>query len=170
MTLWHSRILPFLKLMRQYGRFAVLTSSHFDGDIIASLVDGYDHDVIRGSSRKNWFAAIKQIMREIESGKNVAITPDGPLGPRYKVNGSVAKIASRQNVPVISASYSAKPAVVLSTWDRFVIPLPFSKIVLEIGPPILFEGNSELDNLKLGEVMLEQMVRLDKAVHLQIDY
>lgn len=167
-AIWHSRILIFPKL--DLPKVTAVVSSHGDGEFIANLLKVYGHKTTRGSSRKEGITAMRGLLRTLKQEKRcICITPDGPKGPRYKINGSITELATRLKLPIIPLCFSASSAIVLNTWDRFIIPLPFTTIYIEEGEPIYFETANKNDDL-LAEKMFNQMVALDNKAKLKIDY
>lgn len=167
-SLWHSRIFVFPKFIQKYGSFAAVVSSHNDGEFLSQLIESYGHTTSRGSSHKNSYSAMRGLLKCLDEKKSVIITPDGPRGPRFQINGNITTLAKKYNIPLVIFSYSAKNAIVLKTWDRFLIPLPFQKIYISIDAPI--PANNIESNHHLAELMLEQTVRLDKKSNLTVDY
>jgi hypothetical protein len=156
--------------MTGLGSFSAVISSHGDGEYLNKVLISYGHQTIRGSSRKNNIQALTGIIKLLRQGVSVGITPDGPKGPRFKVKGAIAKLAAKFNIPVIPISYSASHAVVLKTWDRFVLPIPLiSHIIIDVGAPVYFSKNEKNGNLKIEKRMLAQMLQLDKEVGLRTD-
>lgn len=163
---WHSRFMMFFPLPQLHNSQAV-TSAHKDGNYLSEILEWYNHTPIRGSSRKKATQAVREILNIDRDKLRLVITPDGPLGPPFKVKGSADQFAKKFNVPVIPMSYSASKAIVLKTWDRFIIPIPFiSKIILEFGNPIT---SKTLSNAKIEQVMIEQTQRLDNQLNLVIN-
>lgn len=165
---WHSRFLSLFTFdQSKVGTFSAVTSSHKDGNFIESIMNFYGHNTIRGSSRKNALNALKSILNLKKI--RLVITPDGPLGPRYKIKGSVIKVAQKFNIPIISVTYSATNSIIFKTWDRFILPIPIiSKI------KVVFSNNidpSELNShIDLEMIMVDQMIEADKACNLKVDY
>lgn len=113
---------------------------------------------------------MRGLLKTLKQGRGICITPDGPKGPRYKINGNITALAAKFGLPVIPLCFSASSAVVLNTWDKFIIPLPFSKIYIELGKPIYFKGEASGNNEILAEEMFNQMINLDKKSSLKVDY
>lgn len=164
--LWHNRILLIPSLMKRFGSFSAVISMHKDGDFLSEFLIRYGHSSVRGSSRKGSFNAMKGIVECLKNKKSVFITPDGPLGPRYNINGNITSISSKYNAPVIPVCYSARNSKILKTWDKFIIPLPFNNIILEISDPIVFDENSteEFKKELLQKTMMIQSEKLDREV------
>jgi hypothetical protein len=163
LVFWHGRILPFPKLMARYNSFATVVSTHRDAEYLAQVLSMHGHKLIRGSSNKNSISAMMGMVKHIKSGDSIAITPDGPKGPRFKIKGVVLQIAEKYNLPIIPVSYSASHAKVFSSWDRFILPIPFkSKIEIKIEGPVLPQD--------LEQFMCAQIYDLDEKTDLKMDY
>lgn len=158
--------------MSQLGKFAAVISAHKDGEALNYIVCSYGHKGIRGSSRKQSVNAMIGLMKTIKEGVSVFVTPDGPMGPRFKVKGNMPELSYRYKIPIIPSCYSASNAIVLKTWDRFIIPVPFfSKIIIDISQPIhIFSEHKNSGNMIVQKEMLMQTKMIDKALGLKIDY
>ncbi len=161
LTLWHGRIIVFPKIMQKFGKFKVLTSLHKDGKYVDKFIRLYGHETIRGSSYKGSLSATKNIINSIKNKESIVITPDGPRGPKYKVNSAITNLASKFKIPIISISFASSKAKILKSWDEFTIPLPFSKILVDISAPTLF---NEKQNSKLEILMIKQMRDLENQL------
>lgn len=136
---WHGRmfLLPFV--LKEYAeRVAILISRHRDGELIAQIVERMGFKTVRGSAGKGKGGerAFKEMVKLIEKGYTVAITPDGPRGPREVVKPGVAKLAMKTGAPVYPLTFSADWKFQLNSWDRFLVPLPLSKCRVVLGEPI----------------------------------
>jgi lysophospholipid acyltransferase (LPLAT)-like uncharacterized protein len=157
---WHSRFSMYLAI-RRFGSFQAITSAHKDGNFLENILRFFNHTPIRGSSRKKAFSAAKSVLSIDPEKIRLVVTPDGPLGPRYKVKGLIIKMAERLGVPLVPLTFSASHAIVLGTWDRFIIPI-------HIHDPIYADQNLSED--LLSSIMYNQMVDLDHITHLKVDY
>jgi lysophospholipid acyltransferase (LPLAT)-like uncharacterized protein len=135
-SLWHAHILIMPYFMSRYGAFNAVVSNHKDGIFLAECLKRYGHKTIFGSSNRQSLTAIRGVLKALREGQRVAITPDGPRGPRYKVGGNIVAIAAKTNLPILVLSVAYSRKIVLSTWDKFLIPLPFGRIYIEISPPL----------------------------------
>jgi Kdo2-lipid IVA 3' secondary acyltransferase len=124
---WHGQMLPLLWVHRG-ERVAVVISSHHDGEIIARIAERLGYRTIRGSSSRGAARALLGIVRELETGAEVAVTPDGPRGPARKFAGGALVAAQRVGAPIVGIGVNASRAWRLKSWDRFMIPKPFSKV------------------------------------------
>ena len=116
-------------------RAKVMISDHKDGEIIARVISFFGIGAIRGSSSKGAVKALAQSFRELKGGTDVIITPDGPRGPYHSVADGAVVIAQKQNAPIQILNYEASKFWQLKSWDKMIIPKPFSKISYTLSPP-----------------------------------
>jgi lysophospholipid acyltransferase (LPLAT)-like uncharacterized protein len=137
--IWHGRILmvPWLNahLRRSHGerQISVLASRSRDGELIAEYARRFGLDVMRGSSSRGGAEALRALVAAIGAGRDVALAPDGPRGPRRQLGGGVVALAALTGAPVVSLGFAARPAWRLATWDEFQIPWPFARAALVFG-------------------------------------
>lgn len=147
-VLWHGRLLlaPFT-----YGgkEMYTLISMHRDGEMIANAVKHFGFRLVRGSSKKGGEEALKEMVRLAEENKDLSITPDGPKGPREVVKPGAAQVARLTGKPVIPFACSANPAKFMRSWDRFMVPLPFSRVVFIFGEPLFYREGEEFEHFRL---------------------
>ena len=124
---WHGQLLPLLWLHRSEG-VRIVISAHRDGEIVARIGERLGHRTIRGSSSRGAARALLGIVRELEQGVEVAVTPDGPRGPARKFATGALVAAQRVGAPIIGIGVSASSAWRLRSWDRFMIPKPFARV------------------------------------------
>ena len=132
-TLWHGQMLPLLWFHRNQG-VAVLVSEHSDGEIIARILEWMGYALIRGSTSRGAGRALIGLTRTLKDGNDVAITPDGPRGPRHKFAPGAVVAANRADVPIVPTVAHVERCWQLSSWDGFVIPKPFARITIAYGP------------------------------------
>jgi lysophospholipid acyltransferase (LPLAT)-like uncharacterized protein len=136
---WHGRLLPLVYIHRNEG-INVLVSTHRDGEYIARIIHGLGFGTSRGSSTRGGIRALRELIEAGSSRLDLGITPDGPKGPREKVQPGVVYLAKRLGLPVVPIGVSAKPSLRARSWDRFMIPMPFARCTIVYGEPVLFEG------------------------------
>lgn len=124
---WHGQLLPLLYVHRGEG-VQVVISSHRDGELVARVAEKLGHRTIRGSSSRGAARALLGIVRELEAGFEVAVTPDGPRGPARKFASGALIAAQRVGCPIIGIGVSVSRAWRLRSWDRFMIPKPFARV------------------------------------------
>jgi lysophospholipid acyltransferase (LPLAT)-like uncharacterized protein len=132
-TLWHGQMLPLLHRHRG-ERVAVLISEHRDGEIIARIAMALGHRTVRGSTTRGAGRALLSMVRQVESGQDIAVTPDGPRGPAKSFAAGALIVAQRTGAAIIPATVVARSAWRLRSWDRFMIPRPFTRVVISYGP------------------------------------
>jgi lysophospholipid acyltransferase (LPLAT)-like uncharacterized protein len=144
---WHERLPLMVALWRhaapQVGgkRMHVLISRHSDGRIIGALIRRFGLDVVHGSRARNGqerggAAGLRQMLERLAAGEYVAITPDGPRGPRREAAPGVAQLAALSGAPVLPCAAQTTRRRTLPTWDRMVVPLPFARGVIVCRPTI----------------------------------
>lgn len=141
-VLWHSRILPLL--YRHRGEDVVmLISRHRDGGYLADLGARWGYRSVRGSTRRGGDVGLLGIVRALEGGAVVAITPDGPRGPVERVQPGAIAAAQHAGVPVVAVGARASSAWYLGSWDRMCIPKPFAAIDVRYSAPIRIAAGKE---------------------------
>jgi lysophospholipid acyltransferase (LPLAT)-like uncharacterized protein len=134
----------------------ILISRHRDGELISRTVRHFGMETVRGSSTRGGIVGIKGLVRALQKGYDVAIAPDGPRGPRCKVQPGVIQLAKLSGRPIFPFTFSATPRKVLHTWDRFIIPLPFSRGVFVWGEPIWIDHSEGEEEMKQKAWLLER--------------
>ena len=132
-TLWHGQMLPLLYQHRG-ERVAILISEHRDGEIIARIASALGHRTVRGSTTRGAGRALLSLVRQVEGGRDIAVTPDGPRGPAKSFAAGALTVAQRTGAAIIPATVVTKSAWRLKSWDRFMIPRPFARVVISYGP------------------------------------
>lgn len=156
---WHGRLLMMTCVWPRDRPMNMLASQHRDGQMMARIVSYFGIRSVAGSSTKGGLAALRGLLRVLKAGEWVGVTPDGPGGPRMRASSGVVNIARMAGVPIIPAAYSAEKRFVARSWDRFVVPLPFSKGVFVFGRPI--EVPKEASEAALEALREEIEVRLN---------
>ena len=143
---WHSRLLIFAPYWEGKDNVRMLISGHRDGLIIAKSIRYFGFGTVRGSSNRDSRTATNALRKALEKGETIAITPDGPRGPRMKLQQGCTRLAMATGTPVIPMAYSARRGPFLKTWDRFLLPFPFNRGIIICGEPISpaeFDGDHE---------------------------
>jgi len=159
---WHNRICGLLPLWTE--RFTardavVLASASKDGAAIEAAVGVYGVGSVRGSSSRRGAAALIALKKAAKAGKDLIITPDGPRGPRYSIQPGVIKLAQTTGVPVLPISLHFESCWRLKTWDRFIIPKPFSKMTLIFRDPLEIPRKLADDDFEAARRDLETILR-----------
>lgn len=166
LAVWHGRLLPFPKLAKRYGKYTAIVSLHKDGNFIDKFITSYGHNSVRGSSKKGSYTVTRKIIKCIEENKSIVFTPDGPRGPKYKAKTIIPTLAYKKTIPIITLCYSSKKSIILKTWDSFMIPTPFTELIIEIGAPINVSSNNSDE---LGVALRNRTRNLDKLCGVTID-
>jgi lysophospholipid acyltransferase (LPLAT)-like uncharacterized protein len=133
-SLWHGQLLPLLWHHRNEG-VMVLISEHRDGELVARAADSLGFGLIRGSTTKGADRALISLVRELQKGSEVAITPDGPRGPAARYAPGALIAAQRSDSFILPTVAVADRAWRLKSWDRFMIPKPFARVTIAYGMP-----------------------------------
>ncbi|WP_296999133.1 MULTISPECIES: lysophospholipid acyltransferase family protein [unclassified Thalassospira] len=175
---WHQRLLMMPYTWRSVGGdrpFNMLISSHRDGEIISRTIARFDIKTIAGSTGKGkgGAAALRQILKALKAGEVVGMTPDGPRGPRMRASDGIIQAARMAGVPIFPLTYSASNRKVIQSWDRFILPLPFSRGVFHWGDPIfvdrkLDEENMEAKRVELENALTELTQKTDQSLGLDV--
>jgi hypothetical protein len=134
---WHGRLLPLGYAFRK-RRYAIMSSESRDGQISIKANTFLGFEVIGGSSTHGGTKGLREITRVARTGRIIGITPDGPKGPRQKLQEGVLMIAMATGRPLVPITATARRAVQLHSWDRFLVPLPFTEVVVTVGEPMFF--------------------------------
>jgi len=161
-ALWHNRLLLFPFVLKRYlpaRRGAALISTSRDGAILADLVERFGFEVVRGSSSRKGASAIRQLAEVIARGQDVVITPDGPRGPAYELGQGIVYLAQQSGAQVVPVNLEFSSCWRAKSWDRFILPKPFSKVRIILGPPHRVAATNtdeefERERLRLQNAML----------------
>ena len=158
---WHGRLamMSFAYRrwwLRDFGkrRAKVIISDHKDGEIITRVISHFGIGAIRGSSFKGGARALMGAIKEIKSGTDVIITPDGPRGPLHSVADGAVILAQRLNLDIYALNYEASSFWKFRSWDEMVLPKPFSRINYSLSAPLNLTGLS----LDAGKEAIRQLL------------
>lgn len=172
LVFWHNRISAItIAFLRHYPArhpsrkgVSVLTSPSKDGDILAGVMANLGMGAVRGSSSRRGSTAIRELTSLLESGTDLAITPDGPRGPKYCLGPGAVFLAQKTGVPIILLHARYYSAIRLKTWDNFAIPLPFSRIDVTLDKAVTIAPDApdlEVERLKLEGLLRETAEQAD---------
>jgi len=133
---WHSRLV-FSGWYFSFYPSCAMISRHSDGELAALTVERLGIKSARGSTTRGGSSALKGLVRMLRRGLNAGLTPDGPKGPARSLQDGVVSLGQLSQRPVIPVSFSSRWALRLNSWDRFMIPLPFSRTSFVFGEPIM---------------------------------
>ncbi|MCP5361221.1 MAG: lysophospholipid acyltransferase family protein [Hyphomicrobiales bacterium] len=167
---WHGRLLMLPMFVPQPQHTAVIISRHGDGALIARVIRYFHLQVIHGSSNRpgddpkgaknrGGAAAMRQAVQWLQSGKTIAITPDGPKGPACKVQGAVMELARLTGALVVPVAYHTGCGKTLGTWDRFWFPYPFGRGVVAVASPLALDA---MTVEKAGKTLEDRLNQITK--------
>jgi hypothetical protein len=154
LAFWHGRIFMATYYFRNRG-IVVMTSRNRDGEYIARVIQRFGYGAARGSSTRGSRGATVETLRALQKGNDVGFTMDGPQGPRYVAKPGAAYIARKSGHPVVPFIVSAEKKWVLSSWDHFQVPKPFSRAVVLIGTPIYVEPDAGKEEMESVEAQIQ---------------
>lgn len=154
---WHGRIFIVPFFFRKRGIMPLVSPSE-DGEIPAQIMARWGYKVLRGSGSHAIIRAWNVMKRELESGGEVIIVPDGPKGPNREMKLGGIKLARETGAWLVPFSFSASRKKVLSSWDRFVIGKPFSRVVAIYGDPVPVDSSLDEKGLERERVRMENVL------------
>jgi lysophospholipid acyltransferase (LPLAT)-like uncharacterized protein len=143
LAFWHRHLL-LMPYAYRGRRISVLVSQSTDGELIARTVARLGIDSTRGSSSRGGVSGMKTLLRKAAAGWDIAFTPDGPRGPAREVQPGVILAAAATGLPIQPVAVAATRAKRLNSWDRFLIPLPFSTVHFVYGEPLVVERRGDM--------------------------
>lgn len=156
---WHNRLALCTAVYERFNKrlnptqgVVALVSASRDGAFLSAILKSFRAHPVRGSSSRRGPQALLELTTWAERGYDLAITPDGPRGPRYRVQEGVMSLAQLTGLPVIAVGSYLSLKIRLKSWDAFQIPLPFARCEVRIGPPIRISreaGDVEREQLRL---------------------
>lgn len=164
-TLWHGQLLPLL-MRHRHEEVSILISEHRDGEIIARIAERLGYRTVRGSTTRGGERALLGLARILQSGGDVAVTPDGPRGPARHFAPGALVAAQRGGGAILPIAASASRAWRLRSWDRFLVPKPFARVTVAYGAPQMVDAPSARAAAELAprfQTLLDETVALADA-------
>ena len=145
---WHNRLAMMPYCWPSERPFHMLISSHPDGQLIARTVKHFGIETVAGSSTRGGSEALRSLVRLIKKGVSVGITPDGPRGPRMRASDGAIALARLSGAPIIPAAVSVSRRIVLNSWDRLIVALPFGEGAMVWGEPMTVPTDASPDEMR----------------------
>lgn len=155
LAFWHGRIL-LMPFPYRGQKACIMNSIHRDGEIITRVIKRFGISAVRGSSTRGWMGGLKGMLEAYKQGYDLIVVPDGPRGPRCKAKPGVLQLARTTGAPIFPVTYGAAWKATLNSWDRLLIPFPFSRVTYIAGsfikvpadasPALMEEKRQELEN------------------------
>lgn len=151
---WHEHL---LLPAYHYGQrnVWVLISEHADGELITQACRNLGFSVVRGSTTRGGSRALRQLVKVAEKG-HLALTPDGPRGPRRQVQIGLVYLAARTGWPIIPIGFAAENAWRMKSWDRFMLPVPYGSAYCVTGEPIVVPEHADRADLEAYRGKVQQ--------------
>ncbi len=154
-AVWHSRLLMVSYLFKGVGGIALVSQSK-DGEIATRIVENQGNSAVRGSSTRGGRAALSKMAAMLKKGNRPGlITPDGPQGPIFKVQPGIIMLAKRMGYTILPVAYSGKKIKIFNSWDRFILPVPFSRCRVVYGEPLYVAENANMAEMRKAIATLE---------------
>jgi hypothetical protein len=145
---WHGHLLYLMYRYRGRG-VAILVSQSRDGEFLSRILQHFGLPTIRGSSSRGGQRSLRELVRQTRAGASAAIAPDGPRGPRHRAQPGIVALARLAGIPILPVAVGARWKVEFHSWDRFLLPLPGSRIVVAYGAPMVVP--SDVDDAVLEQ-------------------
>jgi lysophospholipid acyltransferase (LPLAT)-like uncharacterized protein len=159
-SFWHACIIPATYMCRNLG-VRVMSSNSYDGEYMGRIIRKFGFVAVKGSSSRNAIRALLGLRRALEEKWSVAFTLDGPRGPRYKVKPGPVALGRSSGVPLTMFHMAVDKAWVLNSWDKLIIPKPFSRVLMRFGR--LIEIPRDASEQDIDRYQCELQAALDRA-------
>lgn len=164
--LWHNRLISCMELYRRFrleenpdSKLAALVSASKDGAALARALANFKVHAVRGSSSRRGGQALKEMTSCLRRGYDIAITPDGPRGPKYQIHPGIITLARLSGRPIIPVGVHFHRKATLRSWDSFQVPLPFSRVDVRLEPPILIPRDLDPEAEERSRLWLESELK-----------
>jgi lysophospholipid acyltransferase (LPLAT)-like uncharacterized protein len=145
---WHGRMWLLAARLRD-RRSAVLVSLSRDGEILAGVLAGLGFHPVRGSTSRGGAGGLRELEAQLQQGRSVAVTPDGPRGPSRRAQPGAVALAGRTGKPILPLGAGSRHGWHLSSWDAFQIPRPGSRAAIVFGEPLLVPPGADTEPWRL---------------------
>ena len=162
MAFWHGRILPAAYYFRRRG-IIVITSENFDGEWIARIIERFGYGTARGSTSRGARRALRQLTRDMASGRAAGFTVDGPRGPARVAQPGAVWLAKATGNPVLPFHLEANRHWMLKSWDRTQIPKPYATVAIAMGEPFDVPRDANAAGIESARRLLEERLRALEA-------
>lgn len=152
---WHEGLLIAAYAFR-HRRIRVLVSQHRDGEYISRTIERMGYTTVRGSTTRGGARALFRMAAAGTAGDDLGITVDGPRGPRLRAQAGALYVAMRSGLPILPFAVACSRKRVLSSWDRFIVPLPFARVAVVFGAPVRVAAECGDDGLETRRCELER--------------
>jgi lysophospholipid acyltransferase (LPLAT)-like uncharacterized protein len=163
---WHGHLLYLMYRYRGSG-VHILVSQSRDGEALSRILQRFGLPTIRGSSSRGGRRSLLELVRQVRAGASAGIAPDGPRGPRHRAQLGIITLARLTESPIIPVAVGARWKIEFQSWDRFLLPLPGSRIVVAYGEPVVVPSDADSVLLEHKRQELEgKLLKLTEEVTL----
>ena len=162
LALWHGQIFLSPACWRKGRILNVLISHHQDGDLIARTIAYFGLSSIRGSAdsrekdkKKGGAGALRALLHALKDGQSIAVTPDGPRGPRMQASDGIITIARLSGVPIVPVAFVSSRRLELNTWDRFAVNFPLARGAIVWGEPLSIARDASAESCEAARLHVE---------------
>lgn len=159
---WHQHHVLCSNLLRSWVkrgfRACFLVSASVDGDVPARVARSWGAEVIRGSANRTGALALRDMQQMMKRGYSIVTTADGPNGPKYEFKAGAVLMARIGDVPMVPIACAAERAWYLKRWDNFMIPKPFSRVVLAIGEPVKVPKTTPVNEIEPYRMQMQEAI------------
>ncbi len=161
LAFWHGRMFPLPYIYRRPFGY-ILVSRSRDGELVGQVLKHFNSDLVRGSTTspggrdKGGGRALRELVSLMRKGHSAGITTDGPKGPRHRVQMGIITLAALTGAPIVPVTFGARHARRFGSWDRFLLPYPFSETVVIWGDPLEVPEHADSHLLEKKRQELEQ--------------
>ena len=156
---WHQRFFPGITFFSSRKPIAIMISQSRDGEMIARVVDILGWQSVRGSSTRGGVAALRKLKDLALSGYKIGHIVDGPKGPFGKIKPGLLRIAQVAGKPIVPTITSAQKKWVFNSWDRFMVPKPFSRVIIRFGDAIDVPPDLDAESFERKRLLIEQRMQ-----------
>jgi lysophospholipid acyltransferase (LPLAT)-like uncharacterized protein len=165
---WHGRLLV-LSWSHRGRNIQVLASEHYDGDLMGKTIEWLGFGHLKGSTTRGGARALRELKGVLASGYDIGLTVDGPNGPRGRVQQGATELSRLAACAVVPVSDTARVRKIFSSWDRFQVPGPFAKVIVEYGEPLIVPSGAGIEaredlRIELEKRLGELTSRLDREM------
>ena len=157
-TFWHSQLLVMMYRFRDLKRYTLLISPSKDGDLLASVARGLGYQVVRASSFKKTVPGTRECLRLLKQEEKLVIIADGSRGPRHIAQAGSLQLSRLTGAAIYTLACDARSKYEFPSWDRLMLPLPFSRVTLNCGTPFTVERDTDKEAIRQKQEQLTDLL------------
>ncbi len=158
MAFWHGTLL-LMVFAYVGGKLTFLVSWHRDGELITRIIKHFGPVPTRGSSTRGGIRAMHGLLKKVKEGYDVAFTPDGPRGPARRAQEGVVQMARLSGLPIVPVGMAARRRKIMGSWDGFIVPMPFTRVVFAYGDPVPVPRDLDEEGVDRARAAVEEALQ-----------